>query len=155
MSEARRLATDHSPDSGVGPVEAPAEAPEPESARRRGPGPRGGALPVLLWALRTGPAVMLALAALAAALSTPLFLTTQNIGNVLDASATIAVLGIGQLLVIITRGIDLSVGSTLALASVVGALAVEHHHGGAFVIAAMLATGVAVGVVKGTSFLYR
>ena len=35
-------------------------------------------------------------------------------------------LAIGQLLVILTRGIDLSVGSTLALASVVGALVFEH-----------------------------
>ncbi len=97
---------------------------------------------------------MLAAVVLAAALSTPLFLTTTNIGNVLDASATIAVLGIGQLLVIITRGIDLSVGSTLALATVVGAIAFEHHQGGAVVIAAMLATGVAVGVINGTAFVY-
>ena len=49
-------------------------------------------------------------------------MTTGNIGNVLDASAVIAVLAIGQLLVILTRGIDLSVGSTLALATVIGAL---------------------------------
>jgi ribose transport system permease protein len=91
---------------------------------------------------------------LAATLSTPLFMTTENIGNLLDASAVIAVLGIGQLLVIITRGIDLSVGSTVALASVVGAIAFEHHHGGAVVISAMLATGVAVGFVNGTAFVY-
>jgi ribose/xylose/arabinose/galactoside ABC-type transport system permease subunit len=58
---------------------------------------------------------MLAAVVLVASLSTPLFMTTGNIGNVLDASAVIAVLAIGQLLVILTRGIDLSVGSTLAL----------------------------------------
>ncbi len=154
MSEVRRLATDQSPDSVAGSVEAPAEAGGAAPLPRRGRGPRGGALAVVLWALRAGPAVMLALVALAAALSTPLFLTTVNIGNVLDASATIAVLGIGQLLVIITRGIDLSVGSTLALATVVGALAVEHHHGGVLVIASMLATGVAVGLVNGVGFVY-
>jgi ribose transport system permease protein len=91
---------------------------------------------------------------LAATLSTPLFMTTENIGNLLDASAVIAVLGIGQLLVIITRGIDLSVGSTVALASVVGAIAFEHHQGGAVVVAAMLATGVAVGCVNGTALVY-
>ena len=44
----------------------------------------------------------------------------------LSQTAVIAVLAIGQLLVILTRGIDLSVGSNLALASVVGALAFQH-----------------------------
>ena len=97
---------------------------------------------------------MLAGVVLAAALSTPLFMTTQNIGNVLDASATIAVLGIGQLLVIITRGIDLSVGSTVALGSVVGGILFAHHAGGALVIAGMLAVGAAVGVANGLVFVY-
>jgi ribose transport system permease protein len=40
---------------------------------------------------------------------------------VLSQSAVIAVLALAQLLVIITRGIDLSVGSTLALSAVVEA----------------------------------
>ena len=48
-------------------------------------------------------------------LLSPVFLTTGNVGNVLAQTAVIAVLAIGQLLVILTRGIDLSVGSTLAL----------------------------------------
>ena len=52
--------------------------------------------------------------------ASPVFLTTGNVGNVLAQSAAIAVLAVGQLLVILTRGIDLSVGSTLALASVSG-----------------------------------
>jgi ribose transport system permease protein len=111
-------------------------------------------LTIALWVLRAGPALMLAGVVLVAALSTPLFLSTENIGNVLDASAVIAVLGIGQLLVILTRGIDLSVGSTVALASVLGAIAFEHDQGGAVVIAAMLATGVAVGLVNGLVFVY-
>ena len=38
----------------------------------------------------------------------------------------IAVLALGQLLVIVTRGIDLSVGSTIALSGVVGAIVYEH-----------------------------
>jgi len=107
-----------------------------------------------LWGLRAGPALMLAGVVLAATLSTPLFMTTGNIGNVLDASATIAVLGIGQLLVIITRGIDLSVGSTVALGSVIGAILFDHHAGGALVIAAMLAVGAAVGIANGLVFVY-
>jgi ribose transport system permease protein len=97
---------------------------------------------------------MLALVVLVATLSTPLFLTTRNVGNLLDASAVIAVLGIGQLLVIVTRGIDLSVGSTIALSTVLGAIVFQHHQGGALVIAAMLATGAAVGLVNGIVLVY-
>src|SRR5689334_4406539 len=83
------------------------------------------ALRLALWALRAGPALILGLVVVAVALSTPLFLTSQNIGNVLAQSAVIAILALGQLLVILTRGIDLSVGSTLALATVVGAVVFE------------------------------
>jgi len=107
-----------------------------------------------LWGLRAGPALMLVGVVLAATLATPLFMTTVNIGNVLDASATIAVLGIGQLLVIITRGIDLSVGSTVALGSVTGAILFGHHAGGVLVIAGMLAVGAAVGAANGLVFVY-
>ena len=78
-----------------------------------------------------------------------MFLTTGNAGNVLVQTAAIAVLAIGQLLVILTRGIDLSVGSTLALASVVGALAFATAPTGSLVILVMLATGAAVGFVNG------
>ena len=63
-------------------------------------------------------------------------------------------LAIGQLLVILTRGIDLSVGSTLALATVIGALVFQDGHGGPLVIGAMLATGLAVGTVNGVVFVY-
>ena len=71
--------------------------------------------------IRLGPVLMLLGLVVAMTLLSPVFLTTGNAGNVLAQTAAIAVLAIGQLLVILTRGIDLSVGSTLALASVVGA----------------------------------
>jgi ribose transport system permease protein len=155
MSGVPRTDIGRSPDSSADLPGAPAGPPGPDAI---GPGADrgrdGAALTAALWALRAGPAIMLALVLLVATLSTPLFLTTRNLGNVLDASAVIAVLGIGQLLVIITRGIDLSVGSTVALATVLGALVFEHSHGGAVVIAAMLATGVAVGLINGVVFVY-
>lgn len=52
----------------------------------------------------------------------PLFLTSENLSNVLQQSAFIGVLALGQYLVILTGGIDLSVGSILALSTMVGAL---------------------------------
>src|SRR3954447_3863793 len=72
--------------------------------------------------LRIGPLLILIVLVAVMAMLSPFFLTTRNLGNVFAATAAIAVLSMGQLLVILTRGIDLSVGSTLALASVVGAL---------------------------------
>ncbi|TIX11332.1 MAG: ABC transporter permease, partial [Mesorhizobium sp.] len=52
----------------------------------------------------------------------PYFLTGRNLSNILAQTAVISVVAMGQHLVILTRGIDLSVGSNVALASVVGAL---------------------------------
>jgi ribose transport system permease protein len=97
--------------------------------------------------------MLLSVVLIMAALS-PVFLTTRNVGNVLSQSAVIAVLALAQLLVIVTRGIDLSVGSTLAMSAVVGALVFEAMPSGVWVILAMLATGTLVGAVNGTAFVY-
>ena len=74
------------------------------------------ALRLVLLVLRAGPALILLLLVIGISATTPLFATSHNLGNVLAQTAVIAVLAMGQLLVIVTRGIDLSVGSTLALA---------------------------------------
>lgn len=104
--------------------------------------------------IRLGPVLILLGLVLAMWRLSPVFLTTGNAGNVLSQSAAIAVLAVGQLLVILTRGIDLSVGSTIALASVVGAIAFEHGAGGFVVIVVMLAVGAAVGFVNGGVYVW-
>ena len=53
----------------------------------------------------------------------------------------------------LTRGIDLSVGSTLALASVVGALTYGSVASGQVVLIAMLATGPIVGAINGVVYV--
>jgi len=103
--------------------------------------------------LRIGPLLILVVLVAALAFLSPFFFTTRNLGNVMAATAAIAVLSMGQLLVILTRGIDLSVGSTLALASVVGALVYVNIDSGAVVILAMLLTGLLVGAVNGTVYV--
>lgn len=50
-------------------------------------------------------------------ISTPFFLNFTNIVNILMQNSVITILSIGQLIVIITGGIDLSVGSIVALSS--------------------------------------
>lgn len=107
-----------------------------------------------LRALRIGPALMLLVVVSAAAALSPVFFTTRNLGNVLSQTAVIAILALAQLLVIVTRGIDLSVGSTLALSAVVGALVFGSVPSAPVVLLAMLAAGTAVGLVNGALLVW-
>ncbi len=109
---------------------------------------------VTLVLLRMGPVLILAVLVGSMSLLSPVFATTQNLGNLLAQSAVIAILAIGQLLVMLTRGIDLSVGSTIALSAVVGALIFQSTGGGVFTVLAMLGAGVAVGAVNGLVFVF-
>ena len=109
---------------------------------------------VALAVIRLGPLLILLLLVVVMRFLSPVFFTTGNAGNVLAQSAAIAVLAIGQLLVILTRGIDLSVGSNLALASVLGALAFQHGSGGVVVILVMLGVGASVGFVNGAGYVW-
>jgi ribose transport system permease protein len=104
--------------------------------------------------LRLGPLLILVILAAVLSLLSPVFATTENLGNVLSQTAVIAVLAIGQLFVILTRGIDLSVGSTLAMSSVVGAMVFSSTGGGLLTVLAMLGAGVAVGAVNGLVFVF-
>lgn len=83
---------------------------------------RGGAAPKLLTALRNY-GIHLALFALVVVFSfaSPYFATTANLINVLNQVAVVGIVAIGMTFVILTAGIDLSVGSSLALASLVSA----------------------------------
>ncbi|MDF2373306.1 MAG: ABC transporter permease [Rhizobiaceae bacterium] len=79
------------------------------------------------------------------------FLTGRNLMNVLRQSVYLMIVSMGQMLALLTGGFDLSVGTTLALTSVVGALVM------ASVYAAMpdaiwlaIALGCIAGVAAGT-----
>lgn len=74
------------------------------------------------------------------------FLTSNNLFSVARAFSFIAIMAIGQCLVIITGGVDLSVGSVFGLAGVVAAI-VMGRLGMAVPIAILL--GVGVGVLFG------
>jgi ribose transport system permease protein len=52
----------------------------------------------------------------------PNFLSVRNASNVVAFSSIIALLAVGQFYVILTGGIDLSVGAVLALSTVIAAL---------------------------------
>ncbi len=76
---------------------------------------------------------------------TPYFLTVSNLLNIAEQTAIIAIVATGMTFVIITAGIDLSVGSVLAFSGVV--MAKLLHAGVPLPLA--LAVGVAVGFLSG------
>ena len=104
--------------------------------------------------LGTGPALILIVLIVVLSFLSPVFLTPRNVSNILAQTAVIAVVAMGQHLVILTRGIDLSVGSNLALASVVGALLFHSGASAPFVILAMVASGALVGAVNGLFYVF-
>ncbi|TGS14478.1 ABC transporter permease [Mesorhizobium sp. M2E.F.Ca.ET.209.01.1.1] len=101
-----------------------------------------------------GPSLILLLLIAVLSLTSPYFLTPRNISNILAQTAVISVVAMGQQLVILTRGIDLSVGSNLALASVLGALSFHAGAPAALVIAVMIVSGAAVGAVNGGFYVF-
>jgi ribose transport system permease protein len=83
-------------------------------------------------------------------LQTDTFLTSRNLFNILRAFSWVGISAFGEILVIITGGIDLSVGSTMALAGLVTALALTSW--GLPVIPSIiigLLTGGIIGLVNG------
>jgi ribose transport system permease protein len=106
---------------------------------------------IALRVVRAGPILILAALALVMTALSPYFLTARNVTNLGFQTAIVAVLALGQLLVILTRGIDLSVGSVVGLSGVLGGLvaAGSTGAGGLTVVAVMVATGAAVGVLNG------
>jgi ribose transport system permease protein len=104
--------------------------------------------------LGIGPVlILLALAGLIALL-TPDFLKPGNIANIVSQTAVIAIVAIGQHLVILTRGIDLSVGANLALATVMGGLLYRQIDSAFLVMLAMVATGGLIGAVNGIAYVF-
>ncbi|MFO1061205.1 MAG: ABC transporter permease [Dongiaceae bacterium] len=103
--------------------------------------------------LGIGPLLILALLVAVIALVTPSFLTPGNIANIVAQTAVIAIVAVGQHLVILTRGIDLSVGANLALATVIGGLVFRQVDSAPLVIPAMLASGALVGAVNGLGYV--
>jgi len=130
------------------------EAVQPvEHAERRRGDRRYRLLQALLLGLRAGPALILLLLVVVVSLTTPVFFTSRNIGNVFSQTGVIAVLALGQLLVIVSRGIDLSVGATVALSGVVGAIVFMHVHSTVLVVLAVLGVGLTVGLCNGLVFV--
>jgi rhamnose transport system permease protein len=77
----------------------------------------------------------------------PSFLTIENLNDMITNTAILSILAVGMMLVIITRGIDLSIGATLALSGMISALTVGAYPDLPPVVAILL--GVGIGIVSG------
>jgi ribose transport system permease protein len=96
-----------------------------------------------------GAAYLLAVMALVLAIWTPGFFTLNNLTNVALQVAVLAIVTLGMALVILTEGIDLSLGAVLGLCGVSAALLAAAGQPMPVVIAAAVAIGILFGVLNG------
>lgn len=84
-------------------------------------------------------------------LRAPVFVSAASLGNLLTDSTLLIMLALTQMFVIITRGIDLSVASNLALSGMVAALLGAHYPGMPLVLIVLAAvvTGLLLGLMNG------
>src|SRR4051794_12945693 len=84
----------------------------------------------------------------------PNFLTTGNLLNILQQSSINACVALGMTLVIISGGIDLSVGPTAAIAAVIAAVLMAAGAPIAVAIPVALLFGLAAGALNGVLVAY-
>ena len=87
--------------------------------------------------------------------STDAFLSLDNILNILRQSAPLLIVATAMTLVITTGGIDLSVGSVLALTSALCAILIQAGLPWVLVVALMLLCGALVGALQGFFVAYE
>lgn len=104
---------------------------------------------------RYGLILSLLLLCAALTLASDRFLTADNLVNILRQSAINGIIAVGMMLVILTRGIDLSVGSILALATVIAADLLKNAGLPPFqALLVALAAGSVLGLVNGVLVAY-
>ena len=121
---------------------------------QREPARGGSAVSLALWLPTVGPLLILALLVAAISQPTPDFPEPVDVDDILVQTAVIAIVAIGQQLAILMRGIDLSVGANLALATVIGGLVFRNHESALLVRLAMVASVMFVGAINRVVFVY-
>ncbi len=83
------------------------------------------------------------------------FLKPQTLFNILNANAALIIVSVGMSIVMITGGIDISVGGVTALVSMCCAVYLDYHGGNIWVsMLIALAIGLAFGLVQGFLIAY-
>ncbi|WP_448058874.1 ABC transporter permease [Cellulomonas hominis] len=81
-----------------------------------------------------------------------LFISSDNLNNIVEQSVIIGLLAIGQFVVVLTGGIDLSVGASMALTAMVVGVSAPLGTGASLLVT--LLVGAAVGAVSGLVIVY-
>jgi ribose transport system permease protein len=118
------------------------------SAVSMGQRQQGSALGVGKALLSHNTLLIFAVLVVVSSLSSDVFLTSRNVMNLLRQVAAVGVMSMGMLLVILTGGIDLSIGSVMALSGVVCAMLLAHVPLPLAVCAAVV-LGVGIGYFSG------
>ena len=95
------------------------------------------------------PFLTLILLSIALTVATPHFLTAINLASVVRQTAVINIMALGMTLVIISGGIDLSVGSILGVSGLFGAMVIKAGFPIPLGILAGIAAGLACGLLNG------
>ena len=99
------------------------------------------------WAI-VGPWAILALLIVASTIISPNFLSTTNMLNILRQAAPLMIVALGQTLVILVGGIDVSVGAVIATTTVIGGSMMRDSDALIFpTVLAVIGVGVVVGLV--------
>lgn len=146
MSDSDVSARSTAPAQEPGATPAPGDAATP-AARV----PRGLRLDVRL-AILVG--VLAALCVVGYVLRPDAFLSESNISTMLRLAAAIGVVSVGMTFVIVTAGIDLSVGSMVALASVWMTTVATQSYGPLVMVMCALLVGLGAGLVNGVLIAY-
>ncbi|MER8911087.1 ABC transporter permease [Mesorhizobium sp. M0854] len=106
-------------------------------------------LSILLWLLQAGPIIILVTLVVAFGLLAPHFISVRNLQNLLAQSAIVCALGLGQFLVILVRGVDVSVGSVIALSVVTVATLTGVDQPSSIALVIYPLVGLIVGLING------
>ena len=81
--------------------------------------------------------------------TSPVFLTTTNIINVIRQTSIYGIMAVGMTFIILTGGIDLSIGSIMAIAGAVCAGLLKDGNSIAIVIPVTIGVGILCGLTNG------
>ncbi|MBN9217197.1 MAG: ABC transporter permease [Mesorhizobium sp.] len=110
---------------------------------------RRDALSIVLLLLQAGPIIILVTLVVAFGLLAPHFISVRNLQNLLAQSAIVCALGLGQFLVILVRGVDVSVGSVIALSVVTVATLTGVDQPSSIALVIYPLVGLVVGLING------
>ena len=84
-------------------------------------------------------------------IASPYFLTVGNLSSVIRQTAVIIIMAVGMTVVMVSGGIDLSVGSMVGLTGVCGTMLIAAHYPTAIALAGAIAVGAICGLVNGSA----